>query len=125
MTDIVEHEATPRAELERQIMDPNIPKNEREWWAADEIERLGALAAIVREQGFEIERLQGHMRSLADTSVARDTAGIFQGLWQGSEKECEQLQAEIERLRALALAFLDCQTDEHAEALRRALEPKP
>ena len=108
MTDIVEHEATPRAELERQIMDPNIPKNEREWWAAN-----------------EIERLQGHMRSLADTSVARDTAGIFQGLWQGSEKECEQLQAEIERLRALALAFLDCQTDEHAEALRRALEPKP
>ena len=40
MTDIVEHEATPRAELERQIMDPNIPKNEREWWAAAEIERL-------------------------------------------------------------------------------------
>src|SRR3954452_24881213 len=28
----------------RQIMDPNIPKNEREWWAAQEIERLAALA---------------------------------------------------------------------------------
>jgi hypothetical protein len=32
---------------------------------------------------------------------------------------------EIERLRASALAFLDCQTDENAEALRRALERKP
>lgn len=32
--------ATPRAELERQIMDWNIPKNEREWWAATEIEAL-------------------------------------------------------------------------------------
>jgi len=38
MTD--QHEATPRAKLERQIMDPNIPKNEREWWAATEIKRL-------------------------------------------------------------------------------------
>lgn len=33
-------QATDRAELERQIMDPNVPKNEREWWAAREIERL-------------------------------------------------------------------------------------
>lgn len=42
MTDIDQHEATPRSELERQIMDHNIPKNEREWWAAAEIERLRA-----------------------------------------------------------------------------------
>jgi hypothetical protein len=35
-----ECEATPKAELERQIMDPNVPKNELEWWAAAEIERL-------------------------------------------------------------------------------------
>ena len=48
MTDIREHNATPRAELERQIMDPNIPKNEREWWAAAEIERLRAL--LLRHQ---------------------------------------------------------------------------
>jgi archaellum component FlaC len=52
----------------------------------------------------EIERLQGHMRALADTSVARDTAGIFKGLWQGSEQECEELRAEIERLREIGNA---------------------
>lgn len=40
--------STPRAELERQIMDSNVPKNEREWWAAREIERLrAALQSVV------------------------------------------------------------------------------
>lgn len=32
------------------------------------------------------------------------------------------LRAEIGRLRALALTFLDCQTEENAAALRRVLE---
>lgn len=32
--------------------------------AAAEIERLGALAAIVREQGFEIERLRAELRAV-------------------------------------------------------------
>jgi hypothetical protein len=34
--------ATPAEELERQIMSPSVPKNEREHWAAREIERLRA-----------------------------------------------------------------------------------
>ena len=34
------HEATPDHELERQIMSYNEAKNEREWWAMHEIERL-------------------------------------------------------------------------------------
>jgi hypothetical protein len=40
--------ATPRAELQRQIMNASTPKNEREWWARNEIERLReSLAAMV------------------------------------------------------------------------------
>lgn len=35
-------QATDPIDLERQIMDSNIPKNEREWWAAREIEKLRA-----------------------------------------------------------------------------------
>jgi len=34
------YEATPVHELERQIMSYNEAKNEREWWAMHEIERL-------------------------------------------------------------------------------------
>ena len=36
------YEATPVHELERQIMSYNEAKNEREWWAMHEIERLRA-----------------------------------------------------------------------------------
>ena len=38
-------QSTPPEELERQIMSSNVGKNEREWWAAAEIERLRALLA--------------------------------------------------------------------------------
>ena len=42
--------ATPPAVLRDQIMDSRIPKNEREWWAAREIERLrGALSEIAKQ----------------------------------------------------------------------------
>ena len=37
-----EYQATPAATLEQQIMNPNFPKNEREWWAAARIEQLEA-----------------------------------------------------------------------------------
>ncbi len=36
------YQATPAATLAEQIMDPCIAKNEREWWAHHEIERLRA-----------------------------------------------------------------------------------
>ena len=32
-------------------MDPNVPKNEREWWAANEIERLRAALTEIRDAG--------------------------------------------------------------------------
>jgi hypothetical protein len=40
-------EATPRQDLIRQLLDPNVPKNEREWCAAREISEL---LEFVREQ---------------------------------------------------------------------------
>ena len=36
-------EATPHADLIKQIMNSRVPKNEREWAAAREIERLRGL----------------------------------------------------------------------------------
>lgn len=48
--------STPPATLEQWIMDGNVPKNEREWWAKKEIDRLraenGALrAALIQARG--------------------------------------------------------------------------
>ena len=50
MSDLVNkaYQATPNATLRDQIMNPNFPKNEREWWAADRIEQL---EAALREIG--------------------------------------------------------------------------
>ena len=42
------HQATPATTLEQQIMDPNFPKNEREWWAAARIAQLEAALDILQ-----------------------------------------------------------------------------
>ena len=52
------YEATSREELRRQITDCNVPKNEREWWAAHEIERLeAALATAQRERDVALDTI--------------------------------------------------------------------
>ena len=43
------HEATPNHELERQIMSYNEAKNEREWWAMHEIERLREALRVIAD----------------------------------------------------------------------------
>ena len=61
-----EYQATPAATLEQQIMNPNFPKNEREWWAAARIEQLEAEAKTrtldylgqVGQLSEELERLR-------------------------------------------------------------------
>ena len=44
------YQATPASTLEEEIMNPCIAKNEREWWAAAEIERLRKMLWEVNEQ---------------------------------------------------------------------------
>ena len=46
---------TPADSLEQQIIDPSFPKNEREWWASEEITRLRA----------EVEALKAENAALA------------------------------------------------------------
>lgn len=58
--------ATPRDELLRQLLDSRIPKNEREWCAAREIEELrkglfAALALIEESHGVAGLHLNGHV----------------------------------------------------------------
>jgi hypothetical protein len=46
MTD-EQYQATPKHVLEHQIMSPGEGKNEREWWACHEIEKLRARIAVL------------------------------------------------------------------------------
>jgi len=48
-------QATPAAELERQICSATEPKNEREWWSHYEIARLRAALATERERADRAE----------------------------------------------------------------------
>jgi hypothetical protein len=61
-------QATPRAELLRQLLDSRIPKNEREWCAAREIEELRK----------DKERLDWLARNLVTihTPTAPDMSGV-------------------------------------------------
>lgn len=47
-------QATPREELLRQLLDSRIPKNEREWCAAREIERLRGEVAQLEKNCTQI-----------------------------------------------------------------------
>ena len=66
MSELKPIQATPPAELEAQIMSYNVPKNEREWWAQKEIERLRSeLAAARAELAAERGRLEWALGSLS------------------------------------------------------------
>ena len=45
---------TPADSLEQQIIDPSFPKNEREWWAAEEITRLRAEVEALRAENHNL-----------------------------------------------------------------------
>lgn len=89
-----ENRATPTATLEQQILDPNHPKSDREWWAAAEITALRA----------EVERLnksrnkwgQKYNKLLEQHKVT--VSQLKAAVWSDSE-ECKLLTAENEKLR--------------------------
>lgn len=71
------HEATPDHELERQIMSYNEAKNEREWWAMHEIERLReALQRLAKLEEFVggepscIEEVMNYTQYIARAALA-------------------------------------------------------
>ena len=67
-----EHGCKPTSpeELERQIMDSNVPKNEREWWARDEIERLREHQTECKQHGVDALR-RAHEREQRAVEQAR------------------------------------------------------
>lgn len=121
-------QATPAAELERQICSATEPKNEREWWAHREIERLrdrlsvetlALVETLARAEKAEAERdaLQAfkdyvHKR-LDDAGVSVDPESTHKGAGCriGGRldivlTERNTLRAENERLRKEIGGFL-------------------
>jgi chromosome segregation ATPase len=96
-----ESQATPKAELGRQIMDPSVPKNEREWWAAAEIARLRAeLAASRRQERERCAQIAANALGRAEAEIERLQGRLAQ--WENSlvSPPLEAAKAEIARLQA-------------------------
>ena len=71
-------QATPADTLESQIMDSSFPKNDREWWAQREIERLRKIIIAARnlsdclEGGFVVCENCGEQESTTDIDGAKE-----------------------------------------------------
>ena len=58
-------EASLPGELQRQIMDCRIPKNEREWWASRRLEKLEKALDDIIEHGVESHEDAHEMQDIA------------------------------------------------------------
>ena len=87
---------TPQDSLESQIIDPSFPKNEREWWASEEITRLRA----------EVEALKAENAALASWQClfTDGTTGLYHDGCGNAQCARDHLvvhlTAEVEALRA-------------------------
>ena len=112
--------ATPAAELERQIMSWSVPKNEREWWALHEIERL-------RERNAEVNMLAhgwmvAHDMLAAGKPYKLPTPADLPAALSSAERRIESLTAAMEevlrRERNASHADLDAKYDAEAQERR-------
>ena len=92
---------TPADSLEQQIIDPSFPKNEREWWAAEEITRLRAEVASLTAQlqsGESFHTVTVRQRDAAWREVETLKATLTQQC-KGFRADVEKLETEAEALR--------------------------
>ena len=82
-------QATPSASLEEQILNPNIPKNEREWWASKHIKYLRD--EVIAERNADLEQL--HTR-VTELEKERD----------GLEELCDRLGEALEQIAWLTVS---------------------
>ena len=89
-------QATPAGDLRQQIIDSRVPKNEREWWASREIEKLEReLTAARSERDLAITRVACILWSGA---IDKHTCGDVQKWADYYIAELTRLRAEVERL---------------------------
>lgn len=115
-------QATPPDELERQICNSTVPKNEREWWAYHEIERL---RARITELEAELERVKRAAINGMNAATAHGHGLVEQAARLRAESNPDALESEramnaalTEQLERAELATLRAERD----ALRAAGE---
>lgn len=82
------YQATPRHVLEHQIMSHGEGKNEREWWACHEIEKLRARIAVLEA---ECENTSRYANKLEDVLRRINLASLKPN---GSKEECGVIARE-------------------------------
>ena len=100
MSDIGAQEATPFAELERQMMDTNFPKNEREWWSWREINNLRDTITRLTAEVDAMYTNTAPVDAYTDLNSARQDNGSFTAEFKRLTAEAERLTSDNDRLRA-------------------------
>jgi hypothetical protein len=85
-------QATPAGDLRQQILDSRVPKNEREWWASREIEKLERELANAKKECEEL-------RSVNATGAERLRFVLGENSRLRAEVENGQLKKEIDQAR--------------------------
>jgi hypothetical protein len=80
-----QYQATDPKILREEIMDGRIPKNEREWWAKKEIEKLESDLSSLREKLKEVEARQKGTAVIVDKG--RGTALKARPEWLDEKEE--------------------------------------
>jgi hypothetical protein len=102
-------QATPAGDLRQQILDSRVPKNEREWWASREIEKLERELAETERLRFGADADRRRLRcELATASQAYECAMAIHGTVM---EERDRLAAELTAARSerdLAITRVAC-----------------
>jgi chromosome segregation ATPase len=130
-------QATPTGDLRQQILDSRVPKNEREWWASREIEKLEreltaasqAYECAMAIHGTVMEERDRLAAELAAAKAECERSKFALVEWEAKERgwskavekdaaELARLRAEVERLKAPRSLFVSAGIYE--DALARA-----
>ena len=91
---------TPADSLEQQIIDPSFPKNEREWWASEEITRLRAEVEALKAENAALASWQClftdgttglYHDGCGNAQCARDHLVVHLAMWRAAGVPCFQV----------------------------------
>jgi hypothetical protein len=117
-------QATSAGDLRQQILDSRVPKNEREWWASREIEKLERELTETERQRFGADADRRRLR--AEVERWKTVATQMTAEREHNANQAGRLRAEVEQLNLeleankLKGGGCQCSDDEACVHVRRA-----